>query len=93
MRQEINNYSEFVLRRLHSLTGLVPLTFFVFFHLFANSSATKGEEAFNGTVAILRGLPYLHAIEWGALFAPFLFHMIYGLLIVFSGKPSPLQHR
>lgn len=93
MSEQKIDYSEFVLRRLHSLTGVVPLTFFIFFHFFANSYATKGEEAFNSTVATLRGLPYLHAIEWGFLFAPFLFHMFYGLWIVFSGKPNPLRHK
>ncbi len=91
MQHERIDYSEIVLRRLHSLTGLVPLTLFIFFHLFANSFSTKGEEAFNATVATLRGLPYLHAIEWGALFAPFLFHMFYGLWVIFSGKPNPLR--
>ncbi|GIX44382.1 MAG: succinate dehydrogenase [Candidatus Hydrogenedentota bacterium] len=86
-------YSEFVLRRLHSLTGVIPLTFFIFFHFFANSYSTKGPEAFNATVATLRGLPYLHAIEWGLLFAPFLFHMIYGLWVVYTGKPNPLRYK
>ena len=91
MSKERIDYTEFILRRLHSLTGLAPLTFFLGFHLFANSFATKGEEAFNQTVATLRGLPYLHLIEWGLLFTPFLFHMFYGLWIIFSGKPNPLR--
>jgi succinate dehydrogenase / fumarate reductase cytochrome b subunit len=93
MQQERIDYSEFVLRRLHSLTGLIPLTFFIFFHLFANSFSTKGEDAFNATVASLRGLPHLHAIEWGALFAPFLFHMLYGMWIIFTGSPNPIRYK
>jgi succinate dehydrogenase / fumarate reductase cytochrome b subunit len=36
----------------------------------------------------LRSLPFLAAIEWGGLFAPFLFHMFYGLWIVYSGKTN-----
>lgn len=82
------NYSEFVLRRLHSLTGVIPLTFFIFFHFFANAKSTVGEEAFDQMVATLRGMPFLLAVECGLLFAPFLFHMIYGMVIIFSAKAN-----
>lgn len=81
-------YSEFVLRRLHSLTGVIPLTFFIFFHFFANSFSVKGAESFDTVVAGLRSLPFLLAIEWGLLFAPFLFHMLYGMWIIFAGRPN-----
>lgn len=81
-------YSEFLLRRLHSLTGLIPLTAFIFFHFFANSYSTLGPKSFDPVVMQLRGLPFLLAIEWGLLFAPFLFHMFYGLWIIFSGRSN-----
>lgn len=89
MAMKTPTYSEFVLKRLHSLTGVIPLTFFIFFHFSANSFSTVGEEAFDGVVKQLRGLPFLEAIEWGFLFSPFLFHMIYGMYIIFSSKPNP----
>ena len=82
------SYSEFLLRRLHSLAGVVPLAVFIGFHFFANSFATRGAEGFNKIVDQLRGMPFVQAIEWGGLFAPFLFHMFYGMWIVFSGKPN-----
>lgn len=81
-------YSEFVLRRLHSLTGVVPLSAFIAFHFFANSFSTVGPGPFNNIVDGLRSMPFLIAIEWGALFAPFLFHMFYGLWIVFRGQSN-----
>lgn len=81
-------YSEFVLRRLHSLTGVIPLSFFIFFHFFANSTSQGGEEAFDSTVTVLRSLPYLVGVEWALLFAPFLFHMLYGMVIIFTSKPN-----
>lgn len=87
-------YSEFLLRRLHSLTGLLPLGVFVMFHLFANSFSTRGAEAFNDIVVKnLRGLPFLTAIEWGTLGAPFMFHMGYGLWIIFAAKPNPTRQK
>lgn len=84
-------YSEFVLRRLHSLTGLIPLTAFIFFHFFANSYSRGGPEAFDPVVMQLRGLPFLLAIEWSLLFAPFLFHMIYGFWIIFTGRSNTMR--
>lgn len=81
-------YSEFVLRRVHSLTGVIPLTFFVIFHFFANSTSLAGEEAFDKTVVTLRSVPYLLGVEWAVLFAPFLFHMLYGMVIIFTSKPN-----
>ena len=84
-------YSDFLLRRLHSLTGLIPLTGFIFFHFFANAYSKGGPEAFDPVVAQLRGLPYLLWIEWGILFAPFLFHMFYGLWIIFTGRQNVLR--
>jgi len=81
-------YSDFVLRRLHSLTGVIPLTFFIFFHFFANSTSQGGEEAFDQTVKTLRSVPYLLGVEWALLFAPFLFHMLYGMWIIFTSKPN-----
>lgn len=86
-----HEYSEFLLRRLHSLTGLAPLTFFICFHFFANSFATLGREPYNKTVDQLRGLPFLVAIEWTFIFGPFLFHMFYGMWIIFTAQPNPLR--
>jgi succinate dehydrogenase / fumarate reductase cytochrome b subunit len=82
-------YSEFVLKRLHSLTGVIPLSAFICFHFFANSYSTVGQEAFDGVVTKLRGLPFLDAIEWGLLFAPFLFHMLYGMYLIFTARSNP----
>ncbi|MGI8905543.1 MAG: succinate dehydrogenase [Candidatus Sumerlaeaceae bacterium] len=89
MDMKAPTYSEFVLKRLHSLTGVIPLSFFIFFHFSANSFSTVGEEAFDGVVKQLRGLPFLEAIEWGLLFAPFLFHMFYGMYLIFGARPNP----
>lgn len=84
-------YSQFLLKRLHSLTGLIPLTFFVVFHFFANSYSRHGAAEFDAVVMRLRGLPFLLTIEWGLLFAPFLFHMIYGLWLVFTARHNPVR--
>ncbi|MDJ0625541.1 MAG: hypothetical protein QNJ31_04150 [Candidatus Caenarcaniphilales bacterium] len=73
--------SDFLLRRLHSLAGLLPLSLFLVFHLSANNAAVKGPEAFNFVVDSLRSLPYLEIVEISILGIPILFHGLYGLII------------
>lgn len=79
-------YKEFLLRRLHSLTGMAPMGVFLFEHFFTNSYAYQGEAVYNEKVEFLRTLPYLYFIEWGLLFGPFLFHILYGIKIMYSGE-------
>lgn len=82
---------EFLLRRLHSLTGMAPMGVFLFEHFFTNSFSHQGEISYNEKVEFLRSLPYLFFIEWGVLFIPFLFHMLYGLKIIYSGEVNVLH--
>lgn len=78
----------FILRRLHSLSGVVPLGAYVLFHLFENASARRGAEAFNQTVRALAEIPYLYALEILLIGAPILYHGIYGLYITSSSRPN-----
>ncbi len=80
---QANRY--FLLKRLHSLSGVVPIAGFVIFHLFENSNSVAGAEAFNHTVGMLRGLPYLYFLEIGLL-APIFFHAGLGIYIARTAK-------
>lgn len=70
----------FILKKLHSLSGVVPTAAFLAFHLFENSHSVAGEKAFNDTVALIRSMPYLYLLEIG-LIAPIFFHVAFGLMI------------
>lgn len=76
----------FTLKRLHSVVGLAALGIFLAEHFFTNSFALQGAEAFNHKVEFLSSLPYLTMIELCGLAAPFAFHAIYGLIIIFEGS-------
>lgn len=76
-----DNQTEFFLRRLHSLAGIVPLGLFLVFHLSANNAALQGPESFNFVIKFLRSLPHVELIEIFILATPFLFHGLYGLII------------
>ncbi|HEX8367917.1 MAG TPA: hypothetical protein VF604_05200 [Pyrinomonadaceae bacterium] len=71
----------FILRKLHQLTGIVPLGAFFFVHLFTNSKAMSGAKVFNDAVADIHHIPYLLFIEVGGIFLPLLFHSVYGVFI------------
>ncbi len=83
-KEEVN----FLLRRLHSLTGIVPIGGFLLFHFFENASARRGAEAFNETVLKIGDMPYLYAAEIGVLGLPILFHAVYGLFIRTPSQPN-----
>lgn len=83
----------FLLRKLHQLTGIVPLGLFYFVHIYTNSTALNGSDAFNKHVADIHGMPYLLLIEIVGIFIPLIFHSVYGVLISAEAKPNLLGYR
>jgi len=75
---------EFLFRRMHSLLGVIPVTLFLFIHLFTNASATNGEEAFNKAVEGLESIPFLPIVEFAFIFLPLLYHAVYGMYVAFT---------
>ncbi|HYG79956.1 MAG TPA: hypothetical protein VD861_06190 [Pyrinomonadaceae bacterium] len=70
----------FVLRKLHQLSGIVPLGAFLLEHFYTNSKAvhpTDGPRAFNKAVEDLQAIPYILLVEITFIFIPLLFHAIY----------------
>jgi succinate dehydrogenase / fumarate reductase cytochrome b subunit len=78
---------EFILRRLHSLTGLVPVGGFLVFHLVTNGSVLDGPSTFQARVDQLYDLgpSTLLLLEWPLIFLPIIFHAVIGVLIVCRG--------
>jgi len=78
----------FLLRRLHSLTGIVPLGLFFVEHMVSNFSAVgeNGAAKFNETVTFLRNLPLVLGLEVFGIFLPLLFHGVLGMWIAFEGR-------
>ncbi len=87
-----NLQDSFFLRRLHSLSGMVPIGVFLCFHLFANSVAMFSVENYNLTINALRGMPFVEYIEWIVLYLPILFHALYGIVIYTTAKPNQWQY-
>jgi succinate dehydrogenase / fumarate reductase cytochrome b subunit len=87
---------QFVLRRLHSLTGIVPIGVYLVFHIMlANASVLGGPEAFDRAVLAIAALPppLLLAIEVLLIYLPLLFHSVYGFVRVGQAElDNPLRH-
>jgi succinate dehydrogenase/fumarate reductase cytochrome b subunit (b558 family) len=83
----------FVLKKLHSLSGVVPVGVFFIEHLWTNSKALQGEAAFSQAVADIQALPYLPLIEIFGIFLPLAFHAGYGVVLAFAAKPNVTAYR
>lgn len=82
----------FLLRKLHQLTGIVPLGMFYFVHIWTNSTALNGPKVFNEHVQTIHDMPYLLLIEIFGIFVPLVFHSVYGILISAESKPNVLKY-
>jgi len=77
----------FLLRRLHSLSGIVPVGAFLFEHiLISNSSAIGGPAAYARQVRFLASLPLVPILELFGIWLPILFHALYGFYIWYRGE-------
>src|SRR3954470_3811628 len=82
----------FVLRKLHQLTGIVPLGLFYFVHIYTNSTAMSGAKVFNDHVQDIHNMPYLIFIEIFGIFLPLLFHSVYGIIISSEARANTLNY-
>jgi succinate dehydrogenase cytochrome b subunit len=80
--------TSFLLRRLHSLSGIVPVGAFLVEHFVSNAFAVNGPSAYSEQVKFLTGLPFVHILEWGGIYIPILFHALYGFWIWYRGETN-----
>jgi len=80
--------TDYLLRKLHSFTGLLPVGAFLAEHFWSNSSALVSPEKYNATSQELQTIPFRLIVEWGAIFLPMLFHGSYGIYIWLRGKSN-----
>jgi succinate dehydrogenase/fumarate reductase cytochrome b subunit (b558 family) len=91
----------FWIRKLHSLSGLVPVGAFMCFHLFENYSAVHGAKEFGETVEKIGRMPFVAPVEILGLqipvvealgiWIPILFHAVFGIAIILEGRPNAVN--
>jgi succinate dehydrogenase / fumarate reductase cytochrome b subunit len=82
----------FILRKLHQLSGIVPLGAFLLEHFYTNSKAMTGRTDFNDAVRDLQSIPYILFVEIGVIFIPLIYHAVYGLVITVESRPNNLHY-
>jgi succinate dehydrogenase / fumarate reductase, cytochrome b subunit len=83
----------FLLRRLHSLSGIIPVGAFLFEHiLISNSTAISGPDAYARQVSFLANLPLVFFLELFGIWLPILFHALYGFYIWFRGDGNVIEY-
>jgi succinate dehydrogenase / fumarate reductase cytochrome b subunit len=95
----------FLLRRLHSLTGVMPIGVFLLVHLTTNSSivwgmlggghggAHGGAATFQHEVNFIHSLPFLLLIEVFGLWLPIAFHAALGVYYARTGSPNTASYQ
>jgi succinate dehydrogenase / fumarate reductase cytochrome b subunit len=80
---------QFIIYRLFSLSGLVPVGAFLVVHLLTNASILGGPASFQSRVDLIHSLgPLLVPVEWAFIFLPMLFHAVVGFMIIANGLPN-----
>jgi len=83
----------FILRRLHSLTGII-FGLYIVVHLTVNATLLEGSRhdgsptVFQVQVDQIHRLPFLVLIEWVFIYLPILYHIVFGVYIMIKGKPN-----
>lgn len=73
--------NEFLLRRLHSLSGLVPVGAYMCIHLITNATVLDSPRTFQEKVDTIHSLgKMLPVIEWVFIFLPIIFHAALGVV-------------
>lgn len=84
----------FLLRRLHSLCGIVPVGVYLIVHLTVNSTVYFGADAFQDQVNKIHSLGvFLVPVEIVGIFLPILFHAILGVVIICQGSSNATNYR
>ncbi len=85
---------EFLLRRLHSLSGLIPVGAYMCVHLVVNASLLNGTATYQNFVNQIHSLgAILPLVEWTFIFLPIIFHAVLGFWIIATGRSNTDQYR
>ncbi|KJS85492.1 MAG: hypothetical protein JM58_08620 [Peptococcaceae bacterium BICA1-8] len=91
MNQTVN-YNQFILRKIHSLLGIIPLGMFLAVHFIVNTRVIYGEGAFAQAAHFMEILPGVRLMELFVIAIPLLFHGLMGLYIAYEARNNPKSY-
>ena len=74
----------FLLRKLHSLSGVIPVGVFLLEHFWTNTRAMQGRTSYDRVD--LGAVSFLWVVEFFGILLPLAFHALFGLYLAFAGK-------
>jgi len=83
---------DFLFRRLHTLSGVIPVGLFLLEHLFTNVTVTLGPGFYNSAVNTIQHIPFLHVVEFVFIFLPLLYHGVFGLYVAYTAGYNNAQY-
>jgi succinate dehydrogenase / fumarate reductase cytochrome b subunit len=87
--------TSFVLRRLHSLTGIIPVGAFLFEHILISNATAIGQNgpaAYARQVTFLGNLPLVFFLELLFIWLPIAYHGLYGFYIWYRGDSNTVSY-
>jgi succinate dehydrogenase / fumarate reductase cytochrome b subunit len=84
--------ASYLLRKLHSLSGIIPVGAFLAEHFWSNSAALVSARKYDDVSQELQSIPFRLFVEWAGIFLPILFHGGYGIYIWLQGKSNVSQY-
>ena len=88
----VDSRTSYILDKLQSLSGVIPIGAFLAEHFWSNSYALVSVGKYNQVSEELRQIPWRIIVETCVLFIPILFHGLYGIYIWSKGKSNALGH-
>jgi len=80
---------QFLIYRLFSLAGLMPIGGYLCVHLLVNSTVLDSPATFQTKVNMIHSLGiFLPLVEWVFIFIPIMFHAVVGLMIIAGFQPN-----
>jgi len=87
-----NSRISYILDKLQSLSGIVPIGAFLAEHIWSNSYALVSPAKYNDVSRELQQVPWRIFVETAVLWLPLLFHSLYGFYIWWKGKSNITSH-
>jgi succinate dehydrogenase / fumarate reductase, cytochrome b subunit len=88
----VDSRTSYILDKLQSLSGVIPIGAFLAEHFWSNSYALVSVKSYNNVSSELQLIPWRIFVEAAVLWLPILFHGFYGIYIWWRGKSNVLGH-
>lgn len=85
-------HTSFLLRKLHSLSGIIPVGAFFAEHFWSNSYVLVSPAKYDEVGQGLQTLPFRIVIEALVIWLPILYHGGYGMYVWWQGKSNLMQY-